>query len=473
MTNSFAEDPSVWLEKYEAAAVKDQHQMLLEILPEQIPQEWLQEIDFADLLIQMNDELQSCNLNQESLALIELMKDKQPKLYKKEYIYFDRFVIQYALYTKDKELLNKGLELFKKYPGKDFDYLFIVLDSLIFYERIEEVVELCTIGYQKIAQDRDLDNGLADELGWMLITNSLEQIHHQQQQGTVSWQPLQNELQKYGYDAQNVWLEDVQASIEQEFNLDNFLGYFKRTKFQARAFNLLSTAFYSYLKTNYQMSFCCSQRVWANIFSFFDTHKLKAKQQTNPNTFFTFTKKELDAYLGQKLYGFFSLGRNEAMSVLWGLPYLYEFLLAQEVIREPVHRKAIAIIEDLKLELLASYTDSTDVWQYDFINRWQPDRQTGTDKQQIQRDLFQRSFERSESLSDVPGEGNLESYLTELADKLGVDFDNFRLQQETESEVPESDATEVEQEQPKPVSKKTKKKKKKSGFGMAAELYKK
>ncbi len=464
-------NPSIWLESYQESAIKDRYQMLMDILQEPLTREWRQEIDWSEILIQMSDEVQSCNRHQDMLALVELMREKQSKFYKQEFAFYDRFVVQYALYNQDDDLLQTGLDHFKQYPGRDIEMLFVILDFLVFYEQTEKAIELANTVYPKILSDRDLDSGLAQELAWLVITNDLEQIYNQKQQGNpLNWQQHQFQLQNYDFNLEKEWLDRVQNAIEQGFDPDNFLSLFKRSKFQPQAFLMLSIAFYSYLQTNYQMSFCCAQRIWSNICSFWDTRELKAKQQTNPNTFFGFAKPELEKYLTQKIFNPFSLKQAEGFATLWGLPYLYEFLLDQGIIREPIYKKAIAIVEGLKTELLASYKNSCELWRYDFVNRWPTDRATTDQLAQAKREKFQASFESSELLSDVPGEGHLEQMLDTLADKFGSDVVDTKSATETNEDALEPEPT-TSEPQPTLTRQKSQKKKKKSNLGLAAKLY--
>ena len=351
MTNNF-QDPQVWLEQYEESAIKDRYQMLMEILQEPLTKEWLKEIDWADILLQMSDEIQSCNLHQEMLAFVRLIREQQPKFYRQEFSFYDRFVVQYALHTKDNNLLETGLAHFAKYPGRDLDNFFAVIDLLIFYEQTDRAIELAETTYPKILSDRDLDNGLAEELAWLIITQELEQIYRQQQQGDPpDWQEYQFQSGNYDFDVPPEWQKGAQEAIKQglDLDLDEFLSLFKRNKFQSQAFLALSIAFYIYMSSNYQMSFCCAQRIWSNICSFWDTRELKAKQQTNPNTFFGFTQPELEQHLTEKIFNPFSLKQAEGFATLWGLPYLYEFLLDAGIIREQIYKKRSQLLTVSKL----------------------------------------------------------------------------------------------------------------------------
>ncbi len=479
-------DPNAWLERYEESAIKDRYQMLREILQEPLTKEWLKEIDWVDILLQMSDEIQSCNLHQEMLAFVGLIRENQPKFYRQEFSFYDRFVVQYALYTKDNDLLETGLAHFAQYPGRDLDNFFAVIDLLIFYEQTDRAIELAETTYPKILSDRDLDNGLAEELAWLIITQELGQIYDRQQQGNpCNWQQYQFHSGDYDFDVTPEWQKGVQEAIEQGFDADNFLGMFKRTKLRPQAFLALSIAFYCYMRSHYQMSFGCAQRIWSNICGFWDVRELTAKQKTNPSRFFGFTQPELEQHLTQKIFNPFSLKQAEGFATLWGLPYLYEFLLDRGIIREPIYKKAIAIIDSLKTELLAGYQNNYELWHYDFINRWQPDRSTLETITQGIQEQFQANFAYSEPLTDVAGEGHLEQMFSNLAETLGIDPDAMKsvfkdIEDDSDDSKSETlEAATIKEEttppepQPKTTNKKSRKKKKKSGFGIAAELYKK
>ncbi len=470
--------PDEWYDQYEEASVKQQYQMLLDIMQQPLSQDFLEATEMGDLLITMSDELNSNNLINESLKLIQLVQQQQPKFYKKEFPYYDKFLIEYYLYTKQYNLVEDTLVRFKKYPINNVDELFVILDLLNFYEQPEIAVDLCKSTYNSVKNSSKVISGTEDELAWIIITNLMEQLYQKQQQGKdIGWKKFETELKKYDYNENQEWLEDTKSIIATEFNLEQFLSQLKQKKLYRRAFYALSTAFYIYMKEEKQMSFVCSQEIWEIIFDFLGDRELSFKQQSNPNTFFSFDKKDLEPYISQKIYSFLSLKQAQGFATLWGIPYLYDFLLSKEIIREQVYRKVIKITNQLKTELLKSYQDNWELWRYDFINRWQPDSNVDSSELSKQAQLFTNSFEHSEPLSDQPGEGKLESFMNTVADKLGIDLDAMKHEWENAAEeIEDSDESLVGEPEAIEITKelspsKSKSKKKKSSLGIAAQLY--
>ena len=471
--------PDEWYDQYEEASVKQQYQMLLDIMQQPLSQDFLEATEMGDLLITMSDELNSNNLINESLKLIQLVQQQQPKFYKKEFPYYDKFLIEYYLYTKQYNLVEDTLVRFKNYPLNNVDELFVILDLLNFYEQPEIAVDLCKNTYNAVKKSSKVISGTEDELAWIIITNLIEQLYQKQQQGKdIGWKKFETELKKYDYDENQEWLEDTKSIITTEFNLEQFLSQLKQKKIHRRAFYTLSTAFYIYMRQEKQMSFVCSQEIWETIFDFLGDRELNLKQQSNPNTFFSFEKKDLESYISQKIHGFLSLKQAQGFATLWGIPYLYDFLLSKEIIREQVYRKVIKITNQLKTELLKSYQDSWELWRYDFINRWQPDSNVDSSELARQAQLFSNSFEQSEPLSDKPGEGKFESFMNQVTDKLGIDWEQIRNESENiNEEFEDYDESLISGEEPIETSKQlpfsqSKSKKKKSSLGIAAKLYK-
>ena len=87
-----------------------------------------------------------------------------------------------------------------------------------------------------------------------------------------------------------------------------------------------------------------------------------------------------------------------------------------------------------------------------------------------QRQLFTNSFAHSEPLSDEPGEGKLESFFGEMAEKIGLNLEKIRNEYDNhnQSYTIETESREVDK-QLTAANKKTKKKK--SNLGLAAQLY--
>ena len=463
--------PEEWYDEYLECSVKQRYSMLMEIIKQPLSPDFIEETEMDELLISMSDELSSNNLIDEYLALIQLFQKQQPKLYKKEFIYYDKFLIQYYLYTKQFDLLKDALVRFKKYPAHDLEYFLIILDLLCFYEQAEIVVDLCQNTYNSVKINPKVVDDLESELSWIIVTDLMDRVYQKHQQNEdIDWSKFTRELQQYGYSKDSEWLEDTKYTLTHEFNQELFLSQFKQKKLHSRSFNTLSVAFYIYMKEEKQMKFICSQAIWECIFEFLGNRELNFKQQSNPNTFFTFSKKSLDSYLTSKIYGFLSFTQAKGFGTLWGISYLYDFLLAKAIINEQVHRKIIKIVNQLKKDVLKSYENNWELWRYDFINRWQPDSNSWESELVTQRQLFTNSFAYSEPLSDEPGEGKLESFFGEMAEKLGLDLEKIRNEYDDHDQYStiETESREVDK-QLTAANKKTKKKK--SNLGLAAQLY--
>lgn len=462
-----------WYDEYEEASVRQQYQMLLDILKEPLSQDFLEETEMDELLISMSDELCSNNLIDDHITLFQLVQQQHPKLYKQDFVYYDRFIIAYYLYTKQFDLLEDALVRFKKFPAKDIGYFISVIDLLSFYEQSEVLVDLCQKTYNSIKNNRDAISGVEDEISWVVVTHLMEQVYQKHQQGKdINWSHFEAELQKYDYESDSEWLQDTKQALTQDFDKEQCLAQLKQKKLHSRAFNSLSVAFYIYMKQEKQMSFVCSQGIWEAAFEFLGDRELNFKQQANPNTFFTFSQKNFEEYLTEKIYAFLSTRQAQGFAALWGISYIYDFLLEQEIIREQVHRKVISIVKQLKNDVLKAHENNWELWRYDFINRWQPDANTDASELTKQHQFFTKSFNYSEPLTDQPGEGKLESFFSTMSEKLGVDLEKLRDELKNEDDE-ENEFSTVESAEPirEILPTKTKSKKKKSNLGLAAQLY--
>lgn len=168
------------------------------------------------------------------------------------------------------------------------------------------------------------------------------------------------------------------------------------------------------------------------------------------------------------MYGFISLQQAQGFATLWGIPYLYDFLLDRGIIKEQLHRKTIAIAEKLKVECLNKYENNWQLWRYDFVNRWQPDNNSNSTELAKQAQLFTDSFQLSEPLSDVPGEGKLESFFNKMAEKLGIDLEKIKNE---EQQNVDDELEELDDEIEPIIPKKNQKNHKKSNLSLAAQLY--
>jgi hypothetical protein len=80
------------------------------------------------------------------------------------------------------------------------------------------------------------------------------------------------------------------------------------------------------------------------------------------------------------------------------LPYVYEFLLNQEIVSGVLYRDILDKVALMKAKLVAAYPHQ--LWKYDFVHRWTPPDAVSAEEFASEAALFADSFRRIIPLDD-------------------------------------------------------------------------
>jgi hypothetical protein len=301
--------------------------------------------------------------------------------------------------------------------------------------------------------------GAEAELAGVILMDLMDSAYENIKQGrAVDWNQFLEEVKKYGYEADQEWIDDIQRDLKEDIEVnEQFFQGLKKQESRRIILRSLSVEFHKYMSDKKQVSFICSQGIWENVLHFLiDYRELKKKQLAHPHSIFGFSQKELDRFLGQQIGSLFSFAQAQGFAALWGIPYLYDFLGAKEIIDPKIHQQALTSVKKLKEELMEGFPE---LWKYDFVHRWSPPDSISPADWEAEVQKFAASKEEVKSLSDEPQSSTRELFLSQL--------DSFLEQQESS----DSKSTETETAVSSPPVKFSKpRKKKKSPLMEAAKL---
>lgn len=136
----------------------------------------------------------------------------------------------------------------------------------------------------------------------------------------------------------------------------------------------MSYDFYKHMLDRRGMRFVCSTLIWQEAVTFWNTRNYSLPGRRELDQFFDFPEQKLDAHLAELMGGLLSRRQANAVGLLWGLPYVYEFLLAKEIISEPFYQEVLSRPDSLKAKVIAAFPHH--LWKYDFVHRWVPPGET-------------------------------------------------------------------------------------------------
>lgn len=294
-----------------------------------------------------------------------------------------------------------------------------VIELLRYYGATLAAVDLCSSSYHQVMTSPEVISGTEDELASVVLADLVGQVHKQLLLNgeVVDRDFLSAEASKYIDDSNQEWLAEICRSLTTEIAVNQqFIADFEKLTEREENLRSLSMAFSTYVATQKQISFITSLGIWETVIEFLESLNLPRKRLTHPDTYFAFSQEQLDEYLGRLIGGLLSNRQAEAAALLWGIPYLYDFLLSKQVISEAIHQKALAITTALKLRFIKVF--ETHLWQYDFVHRWLLPNSISEADFAAEADKFATSIEKITPLAEEPGKGTLESFYSQLKDEV-------------------------------------------------------
>ncbi len=406
--SSIIANPDQWCESYDNAAVAKKYQMMLAALSQPLSPELIEECDLGMLLVELKEELDDNNLITDTLTLIEKVQQQQPQIYNQEFQYLDSFRISYYLFCNQLELVRTSLSQFKLDPVGGIEQITSVINLLSYYGAKNILLELCRSTYQLVENTE-----LSHDLLKYIIQDLVERTYYQlQNRETVDWEAINAEVTQYSAD--NQLLAGMRQDLTTELVInDKFFTDFKNAREQNNLLCLLSINFSGYMANQKQVNFITSQAIWETAFDFLTHRKLSSKQLSHPDTYFQITEKQLDEYAGKLIEGLFSDKQAEVVTLVWGIPYIYDFLFDKKVISETIHQKAIVATFAIKPHLVKFFNDH--LWKYSFVHRWvRPDTVSLADFT-AEATMFAASINKV-TPSDEVGKSALKSMFSQMED---------------------------------------------------------
>jgi hypothetical protein len=103
------------------------------------------------------------------------------------------------------------------------------------------------------------------------------------------------------------------------------------------------------------------------------------------------------------------------MAVLWGIPYVYDFLLSKEIILPSVHKEVIKHVASLKPDARKAFRNN--LWEYDFVHRWTPPDSVSEKDFSAESEQFKTTIKNVTPLSEKPS-NLMEDMMNMLKDSL-------------------------------------------------------
>jgi hypothetical protein len=393
-------DPEQWQATYEAVPLTQQYQMLLQIMAQPLSLDLIEELDLEILVLTMRDELVNRHLFDQAIDLIYTVRRQQPTLHQQGFAFLDSFLVEYYLYCNRPEQVRVALQQFLQHPAEDIDQTLAILDYLKFYNATTLAVELSQAAYAPVQSSANRVLGVEMKFRDVLLGNWMQQAYQQLRQGkAVDWkgflaEAVNYEFDKYNFDSKTQWVKEIEQHLTGDVQgSSEFLAQFRYDR--SEALRSTSLGFCQYMAEQKQVSFICSRAIWETVHTFLENREISGIKLAQPENYFAFSSLELDSYVAQKIGGLLSTQQSVGMALLWGIPYVYDFLRSKHLISAELHQQVTEIVTALKATLIHNHAH---LWKYDFVHRWLPPDSISLTDFETEQQYFAANFDRVISL---------------------------------------------------------------------------
>ncbi|QQK79634.1 hypothetical protein HUG20_06905 [Salicibibacter cibi] len=354
----YTEQKDEWYGNFMQISSDEKYEMIMEVLEQNVPDDELIEDDFGLITVEFKSDLIHDNQYEKAIHMIEKTKESTDKFYQNEFPYLSNFAVEYYLYTKDFDKLHVHLHPFIANPGHVYEMFLPLYEKIRFYQMDELMLKLAEELNEPIQDSDELIPGAESDLIDTIFFNACQEFYQ-----TLDTQQLENTLRKYDYNTnfepEQQFLKKIATAGDEEpiFTRNDWATVVQNnSKDKARSL-FWAFAVYMFKKGNFHFSISAS--IWFPYFN------MLARKESLSN--FRLQYQDLDELIG-KFFGFMSNTEEQGFALLWGIPYIYDFLRDQQLVTEEISDKALEHVATVKNDLFKVYKD--DIWRFDFVHTW-------------------------------------------------------------------------------------------------------
>lgn len=388
-----------WFEKYEELKHEERNAYVINTLNQKLDSEFIEEIEIMDFVIEIFAELFRDKRFGEMIRIYNMINDLNPQLKEKDLFYIEKYIIDYYIQNGNKNEWNveKQLGSFLTNPDKSYDELLIVLKKLSCCGFDEFVVGISEKIFNNIQGSEDLIAGSEIELTEYILMNVIQNIYIDIQNNKIPDREYYLEyMDKYDYNMYekfdlifNTLKEDTNNVISSSQNL--------------RIVDILSKLELHFNKYMYgkNINFKTSSDIWNDMFMYFGNNKDIEIVSKNIESIFRIENESYDRHLAEK-FGMFTENTLSAMTMVYGMHYVYDFLYENRFITQSMYFESLEIIREKRM--LVFKTIGNGAWKYAFIFNWVKADSIAQDEYDMEKEFARKTFYE---------EMNIDEFMTE------------------------------------------------------------
>ncbi len=360
----------------------------MEVFSEPLAPEIATEYYLPEVLLEYLGEVCERKEYEKLLQMVALLEDKQADVYQELAGYFARDLINYHAFRRDVAALRERVKAYQSRPFQDDQFLLVCMNKLAYYGHRELLTEWIRLTYFAEREEKRYINSSLKN--WVYL-GMIDRVFEQQRAGeTVNWQEHRRHLEDYGQKLP----EEKAAYIEQGYTLstedwakmgkDLTVPQFLNNYVQAWQIG------FAYYAKGYGLPVMVGVKTWGSLISYCDTFN-------PPDTFdrfFRLERESLKQFLKGESSMLFMDQQPEAIMMLWGFCYAYDFLKKIGWLSAETYESGKSLLQSLRQVLLAE--DQVHLWEADFVHDWQKPDMDSEAAWEAERAAFKASFSETE-----------------------------------------------------------------------------
>lgn len=329
----------------------------------ELPKEFIEDYDVEEVILEIKGHNEEAKEFDKVLKFTKLLQEKQPKLYRENFQYFDDFLIDYYCFQGKKTEVAVAFSNFISNPIQDFDKYLTSFKKLIFFQQIELLEKAIAHNFDDVANSEKLLSGANHELAMCKFYLALENLYDKNN-AVFNKDEFSIILKKYGFEFDEDFLLSLEQGFFKPIMSEKIVPDFIHDRLNC--LTVLKGYFLRYMKEK-NFSFSLSGKLFDKMVT--SLNEDNAKKKIKPDLYFRVKANKFEKYLAELSGRFFVENDAEMIAVLWGSVYLYDFLRSYEIISQETYTSFIQTTKQLKGKVIANF--STDLWNFNFVHSWQ------------------------------------------------------------------------------------------------------
>ena len=310
--------------------------------------------------------------------IIEKIRDRLPAFHHREIQYLEDIMVIQGLFLRDLEKTAVAAAYFREDPERFVDYYLTTFRFLVLYGSHDIARTQAEAGLLPLRTSDALLAGAEEDLAQFLLLDHAQTLYVRRSAD----EPL--DAAAFAKEYRRLWPHATDADADSLFQrmanpmLEPNPGW--RDDLQSQA-SMRSALFWSFLIEMYEqrhMAFAVAAALWSTVWHFLQRH------QDSTNSVWLPTEAALDRHLTQ-LTSILSTHDDDAFTLLWGLPYVANFLHDRGFTRDDEHVYLKSLAKTFQVSLIQAMPH--DLWQFDYVHRWDPPE--GTDLAEWDEEIHQ------------------------------------------------------------------------------------